>query len=93
MKHLVIKPQAHSGRRVDNVSNQLMANHNIWVYLDAGQRVHDITFGAQQDRSRIPQNHLQALQVIEDAFDVSSPMAFIGKHKALLDAVAPMKYK
>jgi hypothetical protein len=91
MKHLVIKPQAHAGRRVDDVSNQLMANHNIWVYLDAGQRVYDIAFGAQQDRSRIPQSHLQALQVVEEAFDVSSPMAFIDKHKALLDAVAPMK--
>ena len=93
MKHLVIKQQAHAGRRVDDVSNQLMANHNIWVYLDAGQRVHDIAFGTGQDRSRIPQNHLQALQVVEEAFDVSSPMAFIDKHKALLDAVAPMMYK
>jgi hypothetical protein len=93
MKHLVIRPQAHAGRRVDDVSNQLMANHNIWVYLDAGQRVYDIAFGEQQDRSRIPQNHLQALQVVEEAFDTPKPFTFIDKHKALLDAVAPMQYK
>ena len=93
MKHLVIRPQAHAGRRVDDVSNQLMANHNIWVYLDAGQRVYDIAFGTKQDRSRIPQSHLQALQVVEDAFDAAAPFAFIDKHKALLDAVAPMRYK
>jgi len=93
MRHLVIHKQKFKGRRVDNISNQLMANHNIWVYLDASQRIYDLAFSTQQDRTRIPDKLLQALQVVEEAFTVEKPLDFINTNKAILDSAAKMQYK
>ena len=93
MRHLVVRDDPFKSRRVDSISNQLVINHNIWVYLDAGRRVDEIAFGKKADRSRIPDVHHRALDVIEAAFDKRDPFAFINKHKEVLDAAAPMTYK
>ena len=93
MRHLVVRDDDFKSRRVDAISNQLMANHNIWVYLDAGRRVDEIAFGAKPNRKRIPDVYLQALEVVEQAFDARDPFAFINKNKEVLDAAAPMTYK
>ena len=93
MRHLVVRDDDFKSRRVDAISNQLVANHNIWVYLDAGRRVDEIAFGAKPNRKRIPDVYLQALEVVEQAFDARDPFAFINKHKEVLDAAAPMTYK
>ena len=93
MRHLVVRDDAFKSRRVDSISNQLVTHNNIWVYLDAGRRVDEIAFGPKADRSRIPDVLHRALDVIEGAFDKQDPFAFIDKHKEMLDAAAPMKYK
>jgi hypothetical protein len=93
MRHLVVRDEPYQSRRVDSISNQLVTNHNIWVYLDAGRRVDEIAFGTNADRSRIPDVHHRALDVVEAAFGKRDPFAFINKHKEVLDAAAPMTYK
>ena len=93
MRHLVIHKQKFKSRRIDSISNQLMANHNIWVYLDASRRIYELAFSKQQDRSRIPDKFLEALQVVEEAFTTEKPMDFINANKPILDSVAAMQYK
>jgi hypothetical protein len=89
LKHLVIKDDAFASRRIDDVSNQLMCNHNIWVYLDASQRANQIAFGSQ--RSNLPSQILDALHVIETAFKVDDWQAYIDANKWALDVVAPVR--
>ncbi len=91
MRHLVVNDKPFASRRVDTISNQIVANHNIWVYLDASRRVFDVAFNS--DRSGMPQLYADALGVVEEAFRVEDGMGYIFDNKDLLDSVAPMQYK
>lgn len=90
LQHLVIHKQAYRGRRIDSISNQLMCNHNIWVYLDAGQRADAIAFGGR--RHLLPATMRNALEIVEQAFKVDDWRKFIDANKAGLDAVAPSQF-
>ena len=91
MRHLVVDDSDFSGRRIDAISNHLMACHNIWVYLDFGMRVHDIAFNAERDRSRVPPRFAEALDILEHAFVVEDWRSYIDSKKAVLDGVAAMQ--
>ncbi len=91
MRHLVVRDQPYESRRVDTISNQIVANHNIWVYLDASRRVYDVAFNS--DRRGMPQIYADALGIVEEAFRVEDGMGYIFANKDLLDTVAPMQYK
>ena len=91
MRHLVIKDAEFEARRIDAISNHLMVCHNIWVYLDAGRRMHDVAFNANGNRSRVPQRFGDALQVLEHAFDAENWRSYLDTNKTLLDGVAALQ--
>ena len=87
MGHLVIREGMFEARRIDNLSNQLLANHNIWVYLEAVERANAIAFGTE--RHLLPDTLRNALEIIEEAFNVRNWREFVKNNKSVLDALAP----
>ena len=87
MRHLVFKDGPFVARRIDNLSNQLLANHNIWVYLDSVERANAIAFGTE--RHLLPDTLRNTLEIVEEAFNVSNWREFIKNNKRVLDALAP----
>jgi hypothetical protein len=86
MHHLVIDGSDMAGRRIDLFSNMLIANSNIWVYLDAGRRANKLAFGG--GKKNLPPNYAQVLDVIEDAFSKKNWRAVLDVNRELLDCVA-----
>ena len=75
-------------RQYDSLSNALVINHNIWVYLDAFQQASNIV--SARDVNRIPSDYLQCFDLIKHLFSMTSGWTHeLGKNKALLDKVAP----
>ena len=90
LQHLVVHDDEFRKRRIDNISNQLMACNNIWVYLDATKRVTDAAFNAPRDQ--LPPKYEHALHVVENAFWAGDWKQWIDQHKGVLDAAAPSKF-
>jgi hypothetical protein len=75
-------------RQYDSLSNALVINHNIWVYLDAFQQANNIVFA--RDVNRIPSDYLQCFDLIKHLFCTTSDWTNeLEKNKELLDKVAP----
>ena len=75
-------------RQYDSLSNALLINHNIWVYLDAFKQANDIV--ATRDVNRIPADYLQCFDLIKHLFTTTGDWTIdLGNNKALLDKVAP----
>ena len=87
MHHLVVDDSEFAGRRIDLLSNMLLANSNTWVYLDAGRRANKLAFGG--GRRNLPPDYVQVLDVIEAAFLAKDWRSVLDANKALLDRVAP----
>lgn len=86
MHHLVIHEDEFKGRRIDSLTNMMLMNHNVWVYLDAMQRANQLAFGPTRC---IPLEFAEALEVIPDIFAAQNGMDLINQHQKLLDQVAP----
>jgi hypothetical protein len=86
MHHLVIDDSDFSGRRIDLLTNMLLANSNTWVYLDAGRRANDLAFNGE--RHNLPPDYAQVLDVIEQTFSTKDWRSVLDANKALLDRVA-----
>ncbi len=93
MRHLVIDDSDFEGRRIDAATNQIMACHNIWVYLDFARRIQDIAFTTKSKRKRIPQRYLEGLEVLEGAFEAENWRDYIDTNKQTLDNVAKLQYE
>lgn len=91
LNHLSVKSGQWVQRSFDSVSNTLLTNHNVWVYLDAMKTANDLA--AARDKDRVPALYLECIEFIGDLLQRSSWTAYIGKHKKLLDAVAASGYK
>lgn len=89
MHHLVVDGGEFVGRRVDELTNMMVANHNTWVILDAGRRANHMAFGG--DRHELPDDFVTVLDVIEQAFASKSWLGVLDKYKSVLDRVAPCK--
>lgn len=75
-------------RQYDSLSNALVINHNIWVYLDAFQQANNIV--SARDVNRIPSDYLQCFDLIKHLFSMTGDWTDeLDKNKALLDKVAP----
>ena len=80
-----------SGRRIDNLTNAFLMNHNAWVYLDAGRRANDAAFN--QTGNSIPQTFEAVLDIIDAAFNAANWQSLLATAKEFLDTVAPTRYK
>ena len=91
MKDLVVDGSPMSGRRIDNLTNAFLMNHNAWVYLDAGRRANDAAFN--QTGNSIPQTFEAVLDIIDAAFNAANWQSLLATAKEFLDTVAATRYK
>lgn len=91
LHHLSVRDGVWDERNFDSISNTLLTNHNVWVYLDAMKQANDIA--EARDTARVPARYLECLAFIEDVFQRDDWSAAIVGNQALLDAVAQSGYK
>jgi hypothetical protein len=91
LNHLSVRDGMWDPRQFDTISNMLLINHNVWVYLDAMKTANDLALA--RDTARVPKPYLQCLDFIADVFQSPTWAAAMVKNKGLLDAVAPNRYK
>ena len=89
--HINVREELFGKKQFDTISNMLLTNHNIWVYLDAFDRANDAVFKDPQ-QSNVPQKYLDALDVMDEAFVTPNWQTLLTKHKDVLDAVAKSQY-
>jgi uncharacterized membrane protein len=88
MNELNVQAGIWQKRQYDSLSNALLTNHNIWVYLDAFKQANDIV--AIRDVNRIPADYLQCFDLIKHLFSKTGDWTVdLESNKALLDKVAP----
>lgn len=91
LNHLSVKGRVWDQRNFDSISNMLLVNHNIWVYLDAFRTANDLVVA--RDTNCVPKLYLECINFIADVFQRSTWEKQIAKERTLLDAVAPTGYK
>jgi hypothetical protein len=91
LNHLSVKGDIWDHRNFDTISNMLLVNHNVWVYLNAFSTANALA--SARDKDRVPAMYLECLDFIADVFQRSTWSTQIDKERKLLDAVAPTGYK
>ena len=91
LHHLSVRGGIWDQRNFDSISNMLLTNHNVWVYLDAMKQAND--FAAARNAARVPARYLQCLDFIDHVFQRDDWSKAISDEQALLDAVVPNGYK
>lgn len=91
LNHLSVRGELWDNRNFDSVSNILLMNHNVWVYLDAMKRANDLV--EARDANRVPALYLECVEFIEDVFQQQTWNDSIANYKGLLDAVVPNGYR
>ena len=69
--------------RFDRFSHLFLMNHNVWVYLQTFKEANDLVFTG--DRSKIPIEFGECIDIIEEAFRVENWQELLLKHAGLLD--------
>jgi hypothetical protein len=87
MHHIVINENEFAGRRFDSLSNMMLINHSLWVYLDAGRRANAAAFGA--GKRNVPEVYARAIDIIHHAFSAEDWAGVLLKERTALDAAAP----
>jgi hypothetical protein len=90
LHHLNVRGGIWDKRQFDTVSNILLMNHNIWVYLDAMKTANELA--VVRDVERVPRLHLECLDFIADVFSGDDWSNAIRMNIELLDAVAPSAF-
>ena len=91
LNHLNVRGGVWEHRNFDTISNMLLVNHNIWVYLDAFKTAN--VLASKRDANYVPAKYLQVLDFIADIFVSETWKSALSDEKKLLDAVAPTGYK
>ena len=78
-------------RSYDSISNLLLINHNVWVFLAAFEEGNRLAF--QQPRSSVPSEWGDCLDFIAMVFSSSDWNAELAGAESLLNSVAPNTYK
>ena len=79
-------------RQFDTLSNMLLINHNVWVYLDAFQRANDAAFGTDANKL-VPDLYLRCMDIIREAFERKDWRGYITQNQQVLDEFHPTEYK
>ncbi|PUE32274.1 hypothetical protein B9Z35_01625 [Limnohabitans sp. Jir61] len=88
VNELCVQAGMWQNRQYDSLSNALLTNHNIWVYLDAFKQANDIVVA--RNANRIPADYLQCFDLIKHLFTMTGDWTIeLENNKALLDKVAP----
>jgi hypothetical protein len=88
--HLSVRGGEWDHRSFDTISNLLLVNHNVWVFLDAFERANQIAFNS--DRSSMPAHWATCIDFIGEIFNASDWQAELLRETRLLDSVAANEY-
>jgi hypothetical protein len=91
MGHLNVRGNEKTDRHFDDVSRLLLANHNIWMYLDAIRAANEAVT-CDDKRDMAPASLLEVLDIVNDAFHEQDWKAFLLRHKSTLDKFARSEY-
>ncbi len=91
LKDLNVQARDEFANKFDNLSNQLLTNHNYYMIINAFQYVNDVAFGKDEQKKAelIPEQLLEAIEVIQAALTDQNcnGRSILDKNKDLLDAV------
>jgi hypothetical protein len=90
--HLNVQDYVLGKRQFDTLSNMLLINHNVWVYLDAFQRANDAAFGPDANKL-VPDLYLRCMDIIREAFERKDWRKYITQNQQILDEFHPTEYK
>jgi len=90
--HLNVQDHVLAKRQFDTLSNMLLINHNVWVYLDAFQRANDAAFGLDANKL-VPDLYLRCIDIIREAFERKDWRGYITQNQQVLDEFHPTEYK
>jgi len=95
LKHLNVRGGEFQKGAYDTVSNHLLTNHNVWVYVRSFLEANELAFMQVSEADKaVPQKLLDACAFIEDIFTVENWQAKLVKEKKLLAEVfAKQGYK
>ena len=91
LNHINVRGGIWDHRNFDTISNMLLVNHNLWVYLDAFKTANTLAWS--RDTNGVPAQYLQVLDFITDIFKHDTWKVALKAETKLLDAVAPTGYK
>lgn len=91
LHHLTVDGQKMKGRRIDELTLAILANHNVWTYLEAARIATEQTF--VPGSPNIPATYWQAIDFIHRAFQIENWAGAIASNKGMLDKAAPSRYK
>ena len=90
--HLSVQSGTWEKRQFDGLSNALLVNHNVWVYLDAFKQANDIAIN--RNVNRIPSLYLECIDLIKHLFSMKGDWTIeLQSCKTLLNKVAPFDCK
>lgn len=75
----------------DSMSRYLIANHNVWVMLDAIERANKAAFD-DSSQKRVPEKISKCIGLIEEAFKVDDWRGFLASNKEFFDSIAANAY-
>jgi hypothetical protein len=75
----------------DTMSRYLIANHNVWVLLDAIERANKAAF-EDSSQKRVPEKISKCIRLIQEAFKASDWRGFLACNKGFFDSIAPNTY-
>jgi hypothetical protein len=75
----------------DSMSRYLIANHNVWVMLDAIERANKAAFD-DSSQKRVPENFSKCIRLIDQAFKADDWRAYLIANKKFFDEVTPCAY-
>jgi len=88
---LNVKGGDHAKNHFDALSLYMIANHNVYVMLDAIDEANEAAFATDKHK-RTPEKYLKCIDLIQEAFKVDDWRSFLTKNKAFFDSVAPSTY-
>lgn len=91
MGHLNVRGNHNTDSHFDDFSRLLLANHNIWVYLDSIRAANEAVI-SDDKHEMAPASLLEILDIVNDAFHEQDWKAFLLSHKAKLDKFASSEY-
>ena len=88
LKHLNVRGGEFQKGAYDTVSNHLLTNHNVWVYVRSFLEANELTFmhSSEADKA-VPQKLLDTCAFIEDIFTHENWQAKLKKEKKLIAEV------
>ncbi len=88
---LNVKGSKHAKNFFDAQSLYLIANHNVFVQLEAIHSANEAAFGDDKHK-RTPEKYLKCIDLIQEVFKVDDWRGFLSKNKIFFDSVASSIY-